>query len=161
MTCRPSAGAQPGTLHTLRDRISGKQEVFEWTGRSWSTPGTGWGTKASLMDALGWRYVGALVPLSPVCPVHGHGRITPPAMVTPGAAGCTSGLPVLAAANPARDQGPCTVCGVPWAKHGTAPTCASHDYAPAGALVGEPVDGPGGSRHWQPMPSAIRGNDAR
>jgi hypothetical protein len=44
----------------------------------------------------------------------------------------TDGVPVLAAVNTARDQGPCTVCGVPWAKHGTAPTCASHDYTPAG-----------------------------
>lgn len=39
-------------------------------------------------------------------------------------------VPVLVAVNPSRDQGPCTVCGVPWAKHGTAPTCASHDYTP-------------------------------
>lgn len=58
MSCKPSAGTKPGTLHTLQDRVSRKQEVFEWTGKSWSTPGTGWGTKWSLMDALGWRYVG-------------------------------------------------------------------------------------------------------
>lgn len=45
-----------------------------------------------------------------------------------------AGLPVLSAGNPARDQGPCTVCGVPWAKHGSAPTCASHDYTPVIAL---------------------------
>lgn len=24
---------------------------------------------------------------------------------------------------------PCTVCGVPYEQHGTAPTCASHDYS--------------------------------
>lgn len=58
MSCKPKEGTKPGTLHTLRDRVSGKQDTFEWTGKSWSTPGTGWGTKWSLMDALGWRYVG-------------------------------------------------------------------------------------------------------
>lgn len=58
-----------------------------------------------------------------------------------------SGVPVLVAANPARDQGPCTVCGVPWAKHGTAPTCASHDYTPAG------VQSSGG---WLPIATAPR-----
>lgn len=26
---------------------------------------------------------------------------------------------------------PCAVCGVPKAKHGTAPTCATHDYTTA------------------------------
>lgn len=54
-----------------------------------------------------------------------HGEWEPP----------IAGVPVLAAGNPSRDQGPCTVCGVPWAKHGTAPTCASHDYTPAGVRV--------------------------
>lgn len=58
MSCKPNDGTKPGTFHVLRDRDSGKQEMFEWTGSSWSTPGTGWGTKWSLMDALGWRYVG-------------------------------------------------------------------------------------------------------
>lgn len=58
MSCRPNEGAKPGSLHTLRARHSGKQEVYEWTGATWSTPGTGWGTKPSFMSTLGWRYVG-------------------------------------------------------------------------------------------------------
>lgn len=50
----------------------------------------------------------------------------------------TSGVAVVVAVNPSRDQGPCTVCGVPWAKHGTAPTCASHNYTPGAAF---PLEG--------------------
>lgn len=35
---------------------------------------------------------GVMVPLKQTCPVHGHGRIDPPALVSPGAAGCTCGV---------------------------------------------------------------------
>lgn len=30
---------------------------------------------------------------------------------------------------------PCAVCGTPYEKHGTAPTCASHDYTDGGHIV--------------------------
>jgi hypothetical protein len=48
--------APAGSRHTLTNRHSGRESVFEWTGEAWSTPGTGWGTKPSGMSTLGWRY---------------------------------------------------------------------------------------------------------
>ena len=52
----PEKGTPAGTLHVLKSR-DGTEKTFEWTGDSWSTPGTGWGTKWSAMQALGWSYV--------------------------------------------------------------------------------------------------------
>jgi len=52
----PAKGTKAGTLHWLKDR-SGEEKQFEWTGEAWSTPGTGWGTKWPMMQALGWKYV--------------------------------------------------------------------------------------------------------
>ncbi|MFP5512456.1 MAG: hypothetical protein ACLGJC_05175, partial [Alphaproteobacteria bacterium] len=52
----PPRGTKPGTLHTLKNDSA--TDRFEWTGKSWSTPGTGYGTKPGYMAALGWRYVG-------------------------------------------------------------------------------------------------------
>lgn len=40
-----------------------------------------------------------------------------------------AGLGVLASEQP---RPPCTVCGTPWEKHGSYPTCASHPYSPDG-----------------------------
>ena len=45
------------------------------------------------------------------------------------------GVPVVVAANPALNQGPCTVCGKPWREHGTYPVYESHNYTPAGGVV--------------------------
>ena len=55
---KPKDEANPGTLHTLHNRHSGREVVFEWDGEAWSTPGTGWSTRPSGMRTLGWRYVG-------------------------------------------------------------------------------------------------------
>jgi hypothetical protein len=48
---------------------------------------------------------------------------------------CTRGVPVLVAANPSLDQGPCTVCGKPWRNHGTCPVYESHNYTPASGVI--------------------------
>lgn len=56
MSCKPLKKVEEGSLHVLRDWRSGREAVFEWTGKSWSTPGTGWGTKPSGMSTLGWKY---------------------------------------------------------------------------------------------------------
>lgn len=50
-------GLAVGSVHILRGGSS--EKPFEWTGKSWSTPGTGWGTKPSGMAVLGWSYVRA------------------------------------------------------------------------------------------------------
>ena len=56
-------------------------------------------------------------------------------------------LPVVVAVNPALDQGPCTVCGTPYERHGSYPTCASHPYTAdekcqhVGTLVGSVFTG--------------------
>lgn len=48
------------------------------------------------------------------------------------------GVPVVAAANPSLDQGPCTVCGKLWRDHGSYPVYESHNYTPAsGVALGE------------------------
>jgi hypothetical protein len=47
-----------------------------------------------------------------------------------------AGVPVVVAANPALDQGPCTVCGKPWREHGTYPVCESHNYTPVSGVGG-------------------------
>ena len=48
-------GLESGSLHVLRS--ASKELVFQWTGRSWSTPGTGYGTRPAYMAVLGWSYV--------------------------------------------------------------------------------------------------------
>lgn len=45
----------------------------------------------------------------------------------------TSGVTVVCG-SPA-PKPPCAVCGTPYEKHGTAPTCASHDYTDGGHIV--------------------------
>ena len=46
-----------GSRHILR---AGATDVeYEWAGNAygWSTPGTRWCTSASMMSAVGWRYL--------------------------------------------------------------------------------------------------------
>lgn len=55
-----------------------------------------------------------------------------------------AGLGVLSSDQP---RAPCTVCGMPYERHGTYPTCASHPYTAdgkcqhVGALVGSVFTG--------------------
>lgn len=69
-----------------------------------------------------------------VC-VHCHGLVAPPGVPFAWAGDmCICALP-KAAPPPAQHFPPCTVCGTPYEKHGTAPTCASHDYTDGGHTV--------------------------
>ena len=52
-------GLEENTIHYLQNRHSGESKEFEWTGKSWSTPKTEWGTKPAFMSALGWKYLHA------------------------------------------------------------------------------------------------------
>ena len=55
--CKPPAKTAAGSRHYLYDRDSPDKLVeFEWTGKSWSTPGTGFGTSPVFMAVLGWGY---------------------------------------------------------------------------------------------------------
>jgi hypothetical protein len=55
--CKPPSDTKAGTLHELSNRFTeAKTKVFEWTGDSWSTPKTGWGTTPPAMAVLGWKY---------------------------------------------------------------------------------------------------------
>lgn len=49
---------QIGSKHILVNRFDGSRKVFEWTENGWSTPGTGYATKAAIMSVLGWKYEG-------------------------------------------------------------------------------------------------------
>jgi hypothetical protein len=51
----PPPGTKYGTLCVLQDGTVFRE--FVWTSGGWSTPGTGWATRASLMFALGWRFL--------------------------------------------------------------------------------------------------------
>ena len=48
-------GLKPNTIHLLGN--GGLKRPFEWTGKGWSTPGTGYGSKPGTMIALGWSYL--------------------------------------------------------------------------------------------------------
>ena len=48
-------GLEKGSLHVLKS--ASKEVVFQWTGQSWSTPGSGFGTRPAHMAVLGWSYV--------------------------------------------------------------------------------------------------------
>jgi hypothetical protein len=61
MSCVPNKQAAPGSLHVLLGRGVG-EKTYEWTGKAWSTPGTGFGTKPGFMAALGWSYVRPVAP---------------------------------------------------------------------------------------------------
>jgi hypothetical protein len=54
--CKPPKDAARGSVHVLAGKGVGEKE-FEWRDGFWSTPGTGYGTKWSMMAVLGWRYV--------------------------------------------------------------------------------------------------------
>ena len=60
--CSPPKGTKAGTMHELANKHSDSKanKVFEWTGKTWSTPKTGYGTKPAFMAALGWKYVQAV-----------------------------------------------------------------------------------------------------
>jgi hypothetical protein len=55
--CKPDRNAVHGSRHVLAAKGIEPKE-FEWRDGFWSTPGTGCGTKWSMMAVLGWRYVG-------------------------------------------------------------------------------------------------------
>lgn len=59
MSCMPSKTAAPGSQHILSAQGVGER-IYEWTGKLWSTPGTGFGTKPGAMAVLGWKYVRAV-----------------------------------------------------------------------------------------------------
>lgn len=46
-----------GSLHWLKGK-GGTRRIFEWTKGGWSSPGTGFHTRSSVMSVLGWQYDG-------------------------------------------------------------------------------------------------------
>lgn len=50
-----------------------------------------------------------------------------------GGGGGGDGVTVVCGSPPPKP--PCAVCGTPYEKHGTAPTCASHDYTDGGHIT--------------------------
>jgi hypothetical protein len=62
------------------------------------------------------------------------------------------------------ETGPCTICGVPYAKHGSYPDCATHTYAPAASQGAEPVADLAkelAALGWQAIECELCGSQAR
>lgn len=52
-------GLEPKSRHILTWSDGTHPTEYEWTGKGWSTPDTGFNTRPSAMLTLGWRYHGA------------------------------------------------------------------------------------------------------